>query len=135
MPAVPVQPSTTEAAQLLPRSTKGTLFRGSSRVRWRFWRQAFALLACGLAAGYQTVLAWSTSNRGARRGGRCIAAGRRWHSPSDRTRPSRGRPYSRNATLLAAGLSRMDRPVEAEPDYQRSWPIDLQDRHLRTTLL
>jgi tetratricopeptide (TPR) repeat protein len=133
MPTGRVQPSTSEAAQLLSRSTEGTRVRGSSRVRSWFWRRALALLACGLAAGYLTVLAWFELQPAA-----LVEADAAFQRGDVGTalRIARGhlarRPASRHATLLVARcLSRMDRPVEAEPYYQRSWPIDLQDRHLR----
>jgi len=46
------------------------------------------------------------------------------------------RPYSRYAALLAArSLSRLGRPDQAEPYYQRAGSLDLEDRHIRAYAL
>ena len=42
------------------------------------------------------------------------------------------RPYSRSAAILSARcLSRLGRPKEAEPYYQKASPLGLEDRHIR----
>ena len=46
------------------------------------------------------------------------------------------RPGSRRANLVAArSLSRLGRPLEAEPCYQMAWPLDHEDSHTRAYAL
>jgi tetratricopeptide (TPR) repeat protein len=46
------------------------------------------------------------------------------------------RPFSRSAALLAARcLSRLGRPDQAEPYYQKAAPLDYQDEHIRAFAL
>lgn len=47
-----------------------------------------------------------------------------------------GRPGSRRANLVAARcLSRLGKPLEAEPLYQLVWPLDHEDSHVRAYAL
>jgi tetratricopeptide (TPR) repeat protein len=111
-----------------PQARPATLTRRGRR--WRKW----PVIASGLlAASLLSVLIWSeyypaafTQAEEAYRGNRLEVALQISLGHLKR------RPTSRYATLLAARcLSRLGRPDQAEPLYQKAGSLDLEDRHIR----
>jgi tetratricopeptide (TPR) repeat protein len=131
MPVVPSPPRTLEARE--PLSVTAASARARPVVKKRRWRRPILLL-CGVITGllpaaigwfeyYPPALAQAEA---AYRRNELDTALRIARAHLDR------RPYSRAAAiLLARCLSRLGRPKEAEPYYQKACPLGLEDRHIR----
>ena len=133
MPPDPSAPPAVDASGP-PRGRPPDRRDGTPRRRWR----RRLAIACGLiAAGLIAAFAWSELHPTAL--AEADAAYRR-NDLEAALRLAEGhlsrRPFSRHATLLAARcLSRLDRPDQAEPYYQKAGPLDLEDRHIRAMAL
>ena len=103
----------------------------------RRWRRRLAIAACLVAAVLLVAFAWTELNPKAL--AEADAAYRR-NDLETTLRIARGhlarRPFSRQAELLMARcLSRLGRPDEAEPYYQQTGSLGLEDRHIRAYAL
>jgi tetratricopeptide (TPR) repeat protein len=130
MPPDPTRPATLEAPGSPP-SPSAPIAPPRTGRRW-------AAIAGGLvAAGLLAAFAWSELHPAALAAAE--AAYRRNDLPAA-LRLAEGhlarRPFSRQAALLAARcLSRLGRPDEAEPYYQKAGSLALEDRHIRAYAL
>jgi tetratricopeptide (TPR) repeat protein len=101
-------------------------------VMKRKWRRPVVLLCCVITA-LLAAIGWFEYDPPAL--ARAEAAYRR-NELDAALRIARGhldrRPYSRSAAILSARcLSRLGRPKEAEPYFQKASPLSLEDRHIR----
>ena len=135
MPPDPSRPSTLEVSESPPGADARRRRRATAPRRR--WRRRVAIVAGLIAAGLIAAFAWSESYPKAL--AEADAAYRR-NDLETALRIAKGhlarRPFSRYAALLAARcLSRLSRPDQAEPYYQRAGPLGLEDRHIRAYAL
>ncbi len=130
MSVVPSPSKTLEAGE--PISVGAASARARPVVKKRRWLAV--LLLCGVLIGLlAAAIAWSEYHplamaqaEAAYRHNELDKALRMAHAHLDR------RPYGRAAAILVARcLSRLGRPKEAEPYYQKASPLGLEDRHIR----
>jgi tetratricopeptide (TPR) repeat protein len=135
MPPDPAPPLTLEVSQSLSRPDSRTRRRGTATGPW--WRRWLAIASFLIAAGLLVAFGWSEFYPKAL--AEADAAYRR-NDLEKTLRIAKGhlasRPLSRHAALLVARcLSRLSRPDEAEPYYQKAGTLNLEDRHIRAYAL
>ncbi len=134
MPRDPSPPLTLEVSESLAGAGARTGRRATAPARWR---RRVAIASGLIVAGLLVAFAWFEFYPKALAD--ADAAYRR-NDLKTTLNIAKGhlvrRPFSRYAALLAARcLSRLSRPDEAEPYYQRAGSLNLEDRHIRAYAL
>jgi tetratricopeptide (TPR) repeat protein len=135
MSAVPSPPKVFEPRE--PVSVPAASARARPVVVKLVWRRAVVLLCGVIAALLAAAIGWFEYDPPAL--AHANDAYRR-NELEEALSIARGhldrRPYCRAATLLVARcLSRLGRPKEGEPYYQKASPLNLEDRHIRAYAL
>jgi tetratricopeptide (TPR) repeat protein len=138
MPADPARPSTLVVSGSLLREDERARRQGT-RVGQRRprWRRRVAIASSLIVAGLLVAFGWSEFYPKALT---LADAAYRRNDLETTIRIAKGhlmsRPFSRHAALLVARcFSRLSRPDDAEPYYQRAGSLNLEDRHIRAYAL